>query len=327
MAFREVSVVGIKEVLRLWLRGHGRRTIAGSEQLDRKTVRRYVAAAQAAGLSRTDDEEALTDQLLGVVVEAIRPSRPPGDHGRAWETLLAHRAFLEAKLEDDLQLTTVHRLLVRHGGAAVPYRTLHRFCVQELGHGGSDNTVRVDDSDPGEELQVDFGRMGVLLDPVTGRRRVAWALIFTAVFSRRMCVWLTFTQGLTDVIAGFEAAWGFFGGVFKVVIVDNFKATVIEADAISCFSSAEDAAEGRPRSIPTRVGEGLPGGRRSGRGNRQARQSDVEVEAQIDVTSRFTAADTPVIQWAFIEHNVYVGCGDTKLLQAPDDHLIKMPRR
>jgi transposase len=233
MAFREVSVVGIKEILRLWLRGHGQRTIARSAQLDRKTVRRYVAAAEAAGLSRSDGEEALTDDLLGAVVEAVRPGRPPGDHGRAWEVLSIHRAFLEAKLEDDLQLTTVHRLFVRHSGEAVPYRTLHRFCVEELGHGGSDHTVRVDDSDPGEELQVDFGRMELLFDPVTGRRRVAWALIFTAVFSRHMFVWLTFTQGLTDVIAGFEAAWGFFGGVFKVVIVDNFKAIVIEADAIS----------------------------------------------------------------------------------------------
>jgi transposase len=233
MAFREVSVVGVKEVLRLWLRGHGQRTIAGSAQLDRKTVRRYVTAAQAAGLSRTDDEEALTDELLGAVVEAVRPGRPPGDHGRAWEVLSAHTAFLEGKLEDDLQLTAVHRLFVRHSGAAVPYRTLHRFCVKELGHGGPGNTVRIDDSDPGEELQVDFGRMGLLFDPVTGRHRVAWALIFTAVFSRHMFVWLTFTQGLTDVIAGFEAAWGFFGGVFRIVIVDNFKAIVIEADAIS----------------------------------------------------------------------------------------------
>jgi hypothetical protein len=31
-------------------------------------------------------------------------------------------------------------------------------------------------------------------------------------------VWPTFTQTTEDVIAGFEAAWFYFGGVFPVVI-------------------------------------------------------------------------------------------------------------
>ena len=34
------------------------------------------------------------------------------------------------------------------------------------------------------------------------------------------------------MIAGFEAAWAFFGGVFAVVIPDNMKAIVDQADAI-----------------------------------------------------------------------------------------------
>jgi hypothetical protein len=41
-----------------------------------------------------------------------------------------------------------------------------------------------------------------MFDPDTSRRRVTWALIFTAVFSRHMFVWLTFTQSLSDVISG-----------------------------------------------------------------------------------------------------------------------------
>ena len=51
MGFREVSVVRVKEMLRLWVRGHGLRTIAWLTQTDRKTVRRYVDAAQALGLN------------------------------------------------------------------------------------------------------------------------------------------------------------------------------------------------------------------------------------------------------------------------------------
>ena len=47
MAFREVTVVQIKEVLRRWLRGEGERTIAKGVGVDRKTARRYIAVASS----------------------------------------------------------------------------------------------------------------------------------------------------------------------------------------------------------------------------------------------------------------------------------------
>jgi len=58
-------------------------------------------------------------------------------------------------------------------------------------------------------------------------------LIFTAVCSRHMFVWLTFSQTLVAVIEGCEAAWRFFGGVFRVLIPDNASAIVADADAVN----------------------------------------------------------------------------------------------
>ena len=52
MAFREVRVNEIREVLRCWLAGAGLRTVAERAGVDRKTARRYVDAAEAAGLVR-----------------------------------------------------------------------------------------------------------------------------------------------------------------------------------------------------------------------------------------------------------------------------------
>lgn len=96
----------------------------------------------------------------------------------------------------------------------VPERTLHRYALEVLGVGRSarTTTVRVADGEPGSELQVDFGKMGLIADPDSGRRRVVWALIFTACYSRHCFVWLSFRQTTEAVIAGFEAAWRFFGG-------------------------------------------------------------------------------------------------------------------
>nr|WP_156406707.1 helix-turn-helix domain-containing protein [Mycobacterium haemophilum] len=47
MSYREVSVIEIREILRLWLAGRGLREIARMSGADRKTVRRYMDRARA----------------------------------------------------------------------------------------------------------------------------------------------------------------------------------------------------------------------------------------------------------------------------------------
>jgi transposase len=48
-----------------------------------------------------------------------------------------------------------------------------------------------------------------------------------------MFVWLSFTQTLAAFLAGCEAAWAFFGGVFQVLVPDNASAIVADADAVN----------------------------------------------------------------------------------------------
>ena len=91
MVFREVSVIEIREVLRSWLAGAGLRTVAAQAGVDRKTARRYVEAAVAAGLARDGGAGQLSDELVGQVAEAVRPVRP-GGHGQGWDRLEACRS-------------------------------------------------------------------------------------------------------------------------------------------------------------------------------------------------------------------------------------------
>ena len=231
MAFREVRVFEVREVLRLWLAGEGLRAIERLVGLDRKTIRRYVAAAEAVGLVRGGGEEQLTDVFVGMVLEAVRPQRTSG-HGAAWRLLEANHDQIAAWVKADLTAVKIHELLDRRG-VRVPRRTVQRYVLEVCGRSrGRATTLRVADGEPGDECQVDFGRMGLVLDPETGRNRVAHALIFTACYSRHCFVWLTFRQTTDAVIAGFEAAWAFFGGVFRTVIPDNLKAIVEDADAL-----------------------------------------------------------------------------------------------
>jgi transposase len=232
MAFREVRVFEVREVLRLWLAGEGLRAVERLAQVDRKTVRRYVSAAEQLGIVRDGGDEQLDDVFVGMVVEAVRPHRHDG-HGEAWQLLCGEHERIAGWVAGDLTGVKIHELLDRQG-VVVPLRTVQRYVLEVCGRSrGRGPTVRVADGEPGDELQVDFGRMGFIADPGSGRRRVVQALIFTACYSRHCFVWLTYRQTTADVIDGFEAAWRFFGGVFATVVPDNLSAVVDDADALA----------------------------------------------------------------------------------------------
>ena len=224
-------MVEVQEVLRAWLSGAGARPAAERGGVNVKTARRYIEAAVAAGLVRDGGEGQLSEELLGAVLGAVRPARPDG-HGDSWELLVPLQERIGKWVKAGLTVTKIGELLAREG-TDVPYRTLHRFAVERCGFTGgrAGVTVRVDDGEPGGELQVDFGDLGMI--PDQGRRRLLRALVFTAVFSRYCFVYLTFSQTVEEVIAGCEEAWIFFGGVFKILVPDNLKPVVTRADAVN----------------------------------------------------------------------------------------------
>ena len=215
MVFREVSVIEVREALRAWLAGKSERAVAAQAGVDRKTSKRYVRAAVAAGLSREGGEEQLTDELIGQVVSVVRPVRPDG-HGAGWAELEARQQQIAEWVAGGVPVVKIGILLARQG-VVVAERTLHRFAAERCGAGGSKVTTPVDDGPPGSELQIDFGDLG-LIPAGDGRRRKLRALVFTACFSRYMFVYLTFSMTLEEVIAGCEDAWEFFSGVFRVVV-------------------------------------------------------------------------------------------------------------
>ena len=107
-------------------------------------------------------------------------------------------------------MTRIHELLLGLG-CQVSYQSLRRFAQKRNWRRPSKVTVRMEDTAPGEVVEVDFGRLGLIHDPETGRRRTVWALLLGS--SRHCFLWPNFSPPLTDVIAGLESAWSFFGGI------------------------------------------------------------------------------------------------------------------
>ncbi|HSA68035.1 MAG TPA: hypothetical protein VLF65_00380 [Burkholderiales bacterium] len=236
MAYREVTRVETKEVLRQWLAGAGNKRIAARVGVDVKTVRRYVSAARALGLERGHGEAALTEELLTALLASLH-GRPGRQRGEAWEQCEAQREFIAQRLAQGLKLSKLRKLLLRHG-VQVPYATLHRYAVAELGFGRTAATVPIADGEPGSELQVDTGWVGHLEPNALGKRRRFRAWIFTAAFSRHRFVWPCFKETTAEAIEACEHAWQFFGGIFRVLLPDNTKAIVHQADPLNPLLNA-----------------------------------------------------------------------------------------
>jgi transposase len=233
MAYREVGMWEILDVLRRVGRGESKSAVKRATGHGRATIRRYVETATELGWVAGHHEP--DEKLAADVFARLRPGQT-AKPGEVEQRLLEHKQQISDWLKPDegqrrgLRLTKVHELLGRQG-VRVPYSSLHRFAVKHCDFADRRRlTVRVADCEPGELAEVDFGRLGLVPDPERGGRRVAWALCVTLVHSRHQYVHVTFSQKLPDLIDGLEDAWEFFGGVTARVVLDNLKAAITKAD-------------------------------------------------------------------------------------------------
>lgn len=228
MSFRELSMIEIREVLRRWSAGQAVRAVARETGVDRKTVDRYVSAARELGVSVGVEP---TDEVVVAVSQRVQ-GRPLPPASNQWREIEKFRPRIEhwLKSETPLRLVRIHELLAREGLQA-SYTTLRRFVHRELAWRERRHTIRVDDAPPGHEAQLDFGLMGRLRD-ADGRVRKLWVLVVTLTASRYMFVWPTFLQTVEALCEGLDAAWKFFDGMPRHIVLDNMSAAVSKSDAL-----------------------------------------------------------------------------------------------
>jgi transposase len=164
-------------------------------------------------------------------VLAARRRPAPRPRGEAWSRCAAQREFIERHLRARVRLSKIRKLL-RRQGVLIPYATLRRWAVATLSFGRTAPTLPVADGPPGEECQLDTGWVLTLEPDGRGKRRRGRAWIFTAVVSRHRFVYPIERETTASAIEACEAAWEFFGGIFRVLLPDNTKAIVQRADRL-----------------------------------------------------------------------------------------------
>jgi transposase len=230
MAHKEYGVTDILDILRRAQAGDSIRRIAKATGMDRKTISNYLRIAADHGFAAGVAEDLLAEIAAAVFRAVHGPQLKSPPSASASAPLIPHRDLISDWLEKDgLTLTKSHIKLGRMG-VAVSYSALYRYARDEFGFGSQKVTVRMADTEPGEVAQIDFGRMGMIFDPETGKQRVLHALVVTLVFSRHQYVYLTHRQDLDALICGMEEAWEFFAGVTRRLVLDNMKVAVVKSD-------------------------------------------------------------------------------------------------
>ncbi|MFN8523213.1 MAG: IS21 family transposase [Chloroflexota bacterium] len=235
MAYREVHRMHVDETARRHAAGQSLRAIARATGLARNTVAKYLRGQPAA----TASPGALAASATATTVTPGRfpcpPGPPAGRYAPALAVLVPHRERIAAWLAGTdrtprLRLTRILELLAPELPRPISYNTLRRFIAAERLGTAPPTTVRMPESPPGDLVEVDFGRLGVLVDQATGRRRQIWALVLVLGYSRHSFVWPLYQQTLAATIEGLEAAWQFFGGMPQRLVSDNFPAAVAGPD-------------------------------------------------------------------------------------------------
>lgn len=231
MVYREVHRVELRELIRRWQAGESTRAIAVGLGIARNTVDKYLRTAEKLGLVVSGPSP--TDEQLSALLRLGDTVSSNREAGSSESLLGAYQDQIETWLQQEhLQLTRIQELLAQQG-TIVPYTSLRRF-VAKHGLGAiPKSTMRLPETKPGQYAEFDFGRLGYLIDPTTNRKTLAWALIVVLSFSRHMFVWPLVHQTLADVIEGLDAAWRFFEGAPKYLILDNCPAAVAGPDPLT----------------------------------------------------------------------------------------------
>jgi transposase len=215
MARRTFGVIDICEIFTHWHAGRSKNEIAGSLGLSRNTVRKYVAAAEAAGM--VPGGPPVSGEEWGRLAREWFPELADTRLRQVtWPAIGEHRDYIVAQLEARVTVATIHQRLRDERGLAVSVASLRRYVAANLPEEVRRAQVRVLSLHPavaGEQAQIDYGLLGRWADPVTGRVRAVWAFAMVLCCSRYLFVRPVITMDQRAWTECHVAAFAFFGGV------------------------------------------------------------------------------------------------------------------
>lgn len=226
MARRKIHMNEYLELIYQWHKGKTEREIRDSLGLARKTIRKYIQGLKESGIRR-DQSLPPRDQLVQLVALIQNPavfSQP------ALAKIEPYNEPIKKWLKDsNMTIQQVLRLLREQHELDVSYMSVYRYVRSRIEPQCKPVTVRLH-TPAGQQAQVDFGYVGLIVDPETGKQRKAWAFIMILSYSRHRFVRFVFRQDSRTWIDCHLRAFDFFAGCPKTILLDNLKSGVLKPD-------------------------------------------------------------------------------------------------
>jgi len=230
MARRTFTMVDVTEILQHWYAGRPKVEVARSLGVDAKTVRRYVAPAEAAGMAPGGPP--VTEEQWRALARGWFPQLAgTGIRQVSWREIAAHHDRI-AGLLGVVPVSVIHQRLAGEQGLEASVASLRRYVRAHFPGEVQAGQVRMarPPGAPGAEAQVDYGYLGLWPDPATGRRRRLWAFSMVLPYSRHLFVRPAVSMTGRAWVEAHVAAFEFFGGVPAKLTPDNLKAGVCKPD-------------------------------------------------------------------------------------------------
>ncbi len=232
MARRTFDVIDVTEILVHWHAGRSLNELSGSLGVDRKTIRKYVAPAVAAGIvpgGPAKSEGEWRDLVRGWFPE-LADTRL---RQVTWPAIGEHHEYIAEQLKAGVRMSTVHQRLRDERGLAASVASFRRYvaaCVPEEARRSQVTVWNPRPAGAGEQAQIDYGQLGRWLDPVTGKLRTVWAFVMVLACSRHMFVRPVVKMDQRAWTECHVEAFAFFGGVPARLVPDNLKTGVDKPD-------------------------------------------------------------------------------------------------
>ena len=223
-------MVDVTEILVHWHAGRSKSELQDSLGVDRKTIRKYVRAAEEAGIvpggpPKSPEQWA---ELVRVWFPEVADTRL---RQVTWPQIALHHDYIKANLPL-VTMATIHQRLRDEHGLSVSVASLRRYVRANLSEEVRRSQVVVlrDPAVPGEEAQIDYGQMGPWTDPATGRKHRVQAFVMVLPASRHMFVRPVLLMDQRSWTEAHMEAFAYFGGVPRRLVPDNLRTGVERPD-------------------------------------------------------------------------------------------------
>ncbi|MGB8705510.1 MAG: IS21 family transposase [Gillisia sp.] len=228
MAYRRIINMEILEVIRRYFDSQNISQISQLSGIDRKTIRKYIQEIQKEGITGYDREKILS--VLPKIIPKIS-GRPSITRKNLDEYKQEIKELITNK-ENKIKAKTAFEVIVEKHGleGKISYSSFKRFVRDNKFSIYNDKTTCRLEFEPAEQIQIDYGKMGLIYDPFTKKNRTVYAFIGTLSSSRFKFVEFVYSQNQQSFVQSHVKMFNFFGGTSKVIYLDNLKSGVIKPD-------------------------------------------------------------------------------------------------